>query len=282
MEIKDLAGLSKPLCKLIDVFQNGCSWALKPTQIKRIAFASSEASSTNTSSDFKKHLKEALLEDTINATHSVREKRQLNNIASIYANAAQELQMIENVDSTPVDPDWSVRFFDYSKDVSNEEAQIIWAKILSEEIIKPKSFFKRTLSILRNIEPFEAKWFSDICQFVLDDSYILYYIVAQGYYSVNRFQSLIDCGLINSIKCDFILNEDKMEIHGKAQTIKLILPQTGSIPIIHLGTVYLLTDAGSQLYKITPSQTNQTYLMKLKKDIENRYNIESELTQMSQ
>ena len=75
MEIKDLAGLSEPLCKLIDTFQNGCSFLFKPLQIKRIASVSSEVTSMENNVDLKKRLKEALLEDTINATHSIREKR---------------------------------------------------------------------------------------------------------------------------------------------------------------------------------------------------------------
>lgn len=112
MEIKDLAGLSEPLCKLIDTFQNGCSFLFKPLQIKRIASVSSEVTSMENNVDLKKRLKEALLEDTINATHSIREKRQFENVASIYASAAQELQMIDHVDDTPVDPDWCARFFD--------------------------------------------------------------------------------------------------------------------------------------------------------------------------
>lgn len=37
LEIKDLAGLSQPITKLIDVFVNGCKWIAEPYQIKRIA-----------------------------------------------------------------------------------------------------------------------------------------------------------------------------------------------------------------------------------------------------
>lgn len=282
MDIKDLAGLSDPLCKFIDVFQKGCSWTFKPQQIKRIASATSQAKSIESNDEFKSQLKQALLESTANAARSIREERQFNNIASIYANAAQELQMIENIDKIPVDPDWSARFFDYAKDISDEEVQIVWAKILAGEIIKPGSFFKRTLSALRDIEALEAKWFADICQFVLSKSIIHDYCLTYDYYPMNQFQSLTDCGLINSIKCQFVLNKESTEIQGKTQSIKLISPRTGNTPPITIPYVYTLTDVGAQLYRITPAKSHQTYMMKVKEYIEKKYNIKTELIQIEQ
>lgn len=282
MEIKDLPGLSKPFCKLIDVFQNGCSWVLKPSQIKRIASATSSAKSIESNDEFKSQLKQALLESTANTARSIREERQFDNVSSVYANAAQELQMIENIDKTPVDPDWSARFFDYVQDISDEEAQIVWAKILAGEIIKPGSFFKRTLSILRNIEAFEAKWFADVCQFVLSKSVIHKCCLASNYYPMNQFQSLIDCGLINSIDCLFVLDREASEIQGKKYSIKLVSPQTENTHPITMHSVYILTDAGVQLYRITPAKSNQTYMMEVKKNIENCNNIKAELIQIEQ
>lgn len=276
MEIKDLAGLSKPISKLIDVFQNGCSWVLKPQQIKRIASAVSEASSIESNANFKKGLKEALLKDTINASHSLREKHQFDNVTSIYAHAAQELQMIENVDATSVNQDWSARFFDYSKDISDEEAQIVWAKILAGEIVKPGSFFKRTLSVLRDIETFEAKWFLDLCQFVLCD-YIVPYYQFMEYYPYNQLQSLMDCGLLNSEQCKFDVDKDAETIYGKTLAIKLIDYQTSNQQISLRS--FSLTDAGAQLYKITQSQTHQTYMMQLKEMLEQNYNLKLEIVQ---
>lgn len=276
MDIKDLAGLSKPSCKLIETFQNGCSWFFKPAQIKRIASASSEASSIESTANFKQQLKQVLLEDTIDASHSIRAKRQFDNVASIYAQASIELQMIENIDETPVSQDWSARFFDYSKDISDEEAQIVWAKILAGEIIKPGSFYKRTLSVLRDIEPFEARWFVNVCQFVICDSAVSYY-QCMDYYPYNQIQSLMDCGLLNSEHCGININKDAKELNGKTHSIKLLDYQTSDKNITL--EVFSLTDAGMQLYKITQSQTHQTYMMKLIELLERTYNLSLELVQ---
>lgn len=43
MEIYDIVGLKKPLSKLIDCLENGCSWCFKPIQIKRFPAPPSRA-----------------------------------------------------------------------------------------------------------------------------------------------------------------------------------------------------------------------------------------------
>lgn len=281
-ELENSANSQKGLAKLLEVFRDSFLGIIKPSQLEKIALAQASAASIASTSAFKTTLKQNLANEISQMTHSAREARQFYNIANIYAHAAQEIQMIGHINDTPVSSEWSARFFDYAQDICEEEAQIIWGKILTEEVANPGKFFKRTLSILRNIEPFEAKWFVDICPFVLQNCFILSYIVIQNHYPANQFQSLIDCGLINSINCGFTLNENTMEIHGKTQSIKFILPQTGYMPQINMGNVYVLTDAGSQLYKITLCQTDQAYLIRLKEHIERTYNIESEFIQASQ
>lgn len=109
-------------------------------------------------------------------------------------------------------------FFDYSKDVSNEDAQIIWAKILAGEIAQPGSFYKRTLSVLRDIEAFEAKWFADMCQFVICNSIVEMSLLK--YYPYSQIQSLMDCGLLNSVACESSLTEKATEINGKSHSLK--------------------------------------------------------------
>lgn len=172
MEIKDLVGLSEPLTKLVDVIASGCKWIAEPYQIKRIADANAYASSVQSKEDFKQGLRNSLLEYTQRSMLSVRENRQIENLVNIINYAGQELQAIDKINDTPVSPEWSSRFFDYAQNIYEEEAQTIWAKILAQETATPGKFFKRTLNILYNIEPFEAKWFAKLCQFVLEDTFV--------------------------------------------------------------------------------------------------------------
>ena len=80
--------------------------------------------------------------------------------------AAEELAMIENVSDEPVNVDWASQFFDYAKDISDDEAKILLSKILAGEIKSPNTYNKRTLFALKHIEANEAKWFVEICPFI--------------------------------------------------------------------------------------------------------------------
>ena len=187
--------------------------------------------------------------------------------------------MIDHVDDTPVDPDWCTRFFDYSKDVSNEDAQIIWAKILAGEIAQPGSLYKRTLSVLRDIEAFEAKWFADMCQFVICNSIVEMSLLK--YYPYSQIQSLMDCGLLNSVACESSLTEKATEINGKSHSLKIISSQI-DLTMIRFRDVFRLTDAGTQLYNITQVQTHKSYMIGLKEQLEIKYGLVLELVQISQ
>jgi len=86
-------------------------------------------------------------------------KAQLN-LESIATFAAEDLKDEGPVSEEPVDEDWSTRFFKYAEDISNEEMQTLWGKILAGEIKRPKSFSLRTLELLRNLSKEEADLFT--------------------------------------------------------------------------------------------------------------------------
>lgn len=282
IEINDLTGISTLLCKLIDAFQNGCSWALKPYQIKRIAKAKSVASSTEINIELKKHLKEALMAGVIDNTNCLRKQRQYNNVTDIIANAAIELSMVDKtfdaLDETPVDVDWSARFFDYAKDISDEEAKIIWGKILAGEIKTPGSYFKRTLSVLRNIETIEAKWFVEASQYIIDFAFPT---TGLNYFKYNQLQSLFDCGLFTQDNCRIDYDVKTLELNGKSIILKKVADEETAISKISLSG-FAMTDAGVQLYELINVQSHQAHMLHLKDVIEQKYNIKMELIHTSQ
>lgn len=89
------------------------------------------------------------------------EKRQ-RNIGSIVGRIAEQLGDKEVPDKEP-DHDWTARFFNYIQDVSSEEMQVLWAKVLAGEIEHPGSVSIRGLSILRNLDQASAKLFQTLC-----------------------------------------------------------------------------------------------------------------------
>ncbi|MCY4579083.1 MAG: DUF2806 domain-containing protein [Chloroflexi bacterium] len=92
------------------------------------------------------------------------EKRQAN-IGSIVRQAALELGDKE-VQDYEVDHDWTARFFDDVQDVSSEDLQQLWAKILAGEVERPGSTSYRTLRVLKDMNQDVARifsWFCSLC-----------------------------------------------------------------------------------------------------------------------
>ena len=89
------------------------------------------------------------------------EKRQAN-ILSVIDRAVEEVGEGEVPDKEP-DHDWTARFFNDIQDVSSEEMQTLWAKVLAGEVAQPGSTSMRTLSILRSLDKATAGLFRKLC-----------------------------------------------------------------------------------------------------------------------
>ena len=79
-----------------------------------------------------------------------QEQKRQSNIESVVQQAALELGDTE-VEDHQIDHDWTARFFSDVQDVSSEQMQELWGKILAGEVTSPGSTSIRTLSILKNL-----------------------------------------------------------------------------------------------------------------------------------
>lgn len=89
------------------------------------------------------------------------------NIESVIDHAYEQLKDEADVPNNPVDPDWINRFFNSVAEVSSEDMQRIWGKILAGEVKQPGSFSLRTLQVIKNINKKEALLFEKIAPFVI-------------------------------------------------------------------------------------------------------------------
>jgi hypothetical protein len=89
-----------------------------------------------------------------------QEAKRQKNLVQIAQVATDEIP--DSVSDEPVDEDWVARFFNHAQDISNEELQEIWGKILAGEVANPNTFSLRTLDILRNISTEEAQLISQL------------------------------------------------------------------------------------------------------------------------
>lgn len=107
------------------------------------------------------------LEDRTQERLNFQEAKKQLNIENVTAFAAEELKDEPPVTDAPLDEDWTTRFFRIAEDISNEEMQALWGKILAGEIKQPKSYSLRTLELIRNLSKNEADIFMKVANFAI-------------------------------------------------------------------------------------------------------------------
>jgi Protein of unknown function (DUF2806) len=108
----------------------------------------------------KNQLKDAELQ--FRPVHSEGSRQQQLNLEKISSHAALELLPEQSVPDAKPDEDWTARFFDYAKNISSEQMQEVWGRILAGEIKQPGSYSLKTLDIARNITKKDAESFEKI------------------------------------------------------------------------------------------------------------------------
>lgn len=98
---------------------------------------------------------------------AIQETIKQHNIESVVDNAYEILEKEEVCSEEPVKQGWINRFFDSVADVSDEDLQKLWGKVLAGEIKRPGSFSLRTLDTIRNLATNEAKLFQKVLPFVM-------------------------------------------------------------------------------------------------------------------
>lgn len=189
------------------------------------------------------------------------------NIEAVADNAYEELENIQDVSSEPVNPDWTLRFFNSVENISNEDMQKIWGRILAGEIKRPHTYSYRTLEKLKNMTQQEAECFQIVStlalrhsgkDFILNDEDILKkYSVYFGHILL-----LEECGLMMAQNLSLNLSAaiDQSDYLYNSEIIGLINGKTAESQRIVL-PVFLFTESGSQLIKAIQPQVNTQYFI---------------------
>ena len=126
-----------------------------------IARAQSDARSTLVSPDAVIQGEVAFGELITQRIRFQEEKRQAN-IGSVVNRAARKLGDNE-VQDHEIDHDWTARFFNDVQDVSSEEMQQLWGRVLAGEVERPGSTSIKTLGLLKNLDKTVATLFRKLC-----------------------------------------------------------------------------------------------------------------------
>lgn len=214
-----------------------------------------------------------LQERTDNRLDFQQNKKQLN-IENVTAYAAEELKSEKEVTDEHIDDDWITRFFNITEDISNEEMQAIWGRILAGEIKKPKSYSLRTLELLKNLSKEEADCFMKFCKakIVSGNKYFIYNQdngkLLEGEFDITFSDILLmtELGLISSE------NNFEFSFPPTLQTEDTILMNYGNKGIVFYRggnvpkqpiQVLLFTKTGIELSRLVSQTPNQNYIKKI-------------------
>ena len=100
--------------------------------------------------------------ETVSQRIQFQEEKRQRNIGAVVGRAYQELEDEEAPAQEP-DHDWTARFFSDVQDISSDDMQILWAKVLAGEVKNPGSTSLKSLNILRSLDQSTAQLFRDLC-----------------------------------------------------------------------------------------------------------------------
>ena len=188
------------------------------------------------------------------------------NMESVVWKAYQTLEGAPVVTNEPQDQDWITRYFGIVRDISTEEMQNIWSKILAGEITNPGSFSMRTLETIRNMSKKEATTFQKIVPFLIDgggDFFVTSKATIHDKYGVTYEDMMLldECGLILSngtVSMTISVDADSTIAHNGEYCLlaKGITKKTD----ITFG-VYSLTTPGRELLQIIERVPNKEYFL---------------------
>jgi len=263
-----LSGLSEPGTKLIEKVSDAIGVLYEPTRIRKKAKAESDAKRTELISRLELDgIEKRAVERFIK-----RETKRQENIENITINAAKNLSDTDNI--ADIDEDWIEAFFRECEDISDEQMQTIWSRILSEESKSRGSFSRRTLKLLSTFNKEEANLVTFFGKFVWQAKSLTPILTTdkQGNTdditfaelsildSLGVIQQGIGYGLIFGEKTGTVLYYGQpVSVEFKEDT-----PETWTFPT---GPA-VLTPLGAELMKICGSTPDPDYLAKVIKKIE--------------
>lgn len=91
--------------------------------------------------------------------NSLKIAKRADEMITSYQESQPEVEGEEKVDQGAFSFDWLMRFFDAVGNISSEDLQQLWGKVLANEIVKPKACSLRTVDMIRNMSSEEANIF---------------------------------------------------------------------------------------------------------------------------
>lgn len=173
----------------------------------------------------------------------------------------------EDIQDGELEDEWLNYFDSYAEKATSTEMRSIWGKILSGEIQRPKSFSRRTLRIVSEIDRESAELFQNECLKRSSDGYILYPKKMEGAKLI-ALHHLEEVGLLqdlSGVSRNFDMEGGITLIWEDNYVLRMRLDQV-SVKAIRL------TQAGKELSTIIPKAPGKVFL----KELYDQYGAEAE------
>ena len=230
-----------------------------------------EAESFPATNSTPKELDLASLVSAAQKNQVIREIRSEINIGKVLLNAEAELQ---NDSQEPpercVEEDWLFRWRDSASQVSSEELQVLWGRVLAGEVKSPGTFSFRTLEFLRSLSTKEAEWITKLAPFVVEGDFVFKgcksLLESEGI-TLGLLLNLCDLGIVDSNlrslqKPMQSATSSKFELGLVAYAQVLIITHEDPNKKITL-KVYRLTSLGKEVLKLGAFKPNEPYIREL-------------------
>jgi len=280
----------EPANKLIETVSRGIGTLYEPNKIRRMADAKayeiekiSSAVRSNMDMPIIYNPENGVIVDASNFNELAERagKRFLfheitkqQNIDSVVSKAHDELKDVGDIPSDPVEQDWVLRFFNSVGEVSNEQMQNLWAKVLSGEVKKPGSFSLRTLNLLSSLSKKEADTIKEIAPYSINRhgvNFICGDVDLHSKYNYSKHLiTLYDCGILaESLTTALTGVVDKNSVFLMAAGIALL--SNSNNPIGYNISVIRFTPVGSELLKLFSFEQNKNYFIECFKKLKTQH-----------
>ena len=221
------------------------------------------------------------IEERARLREDAQSTRKQNNLETVVLNASNELNDDSEVSDEPVDDYWATRFFDMAADISGEDMQIIWGKILAGEIKRPNSYSIRTLELLRSLTTQEIQALKETLPLVMirgSDYFIINDEEILKKYNINfdRLSMLIESNFLSPLT--YVI--EKIHLECGSDIPKQIFNKNYVICMSCEGeedrkfdiNIYSLTSSGKELIKLLQPEGDKQYMLDVVKYLRNKVN----------
>ena len=171
---------------------------------------------------------------------------ELNNVQTIVEKSIEELS--KKPINQPLSREFILKYIDESKNISEKDIQDIWVKLLMKEVEEKDSVSKRTLDIIKNLKPREAKIFEKIA--FLSDGNGMISKTFEEEYSFIQLSALQDIGLVKSndlLTKNFSLNKNEITLISCTSNYVLMLQNLNNKSEKYSLSCHILTSVGMEL-----------------------------------